>query len=95
MSVTKTGWIIAAATAAAFAAGCGGQGHGDNMAASCAGEPAMVATHGCKNSAECKQAKAKVVKHHHKKMVKETTTTKETTEDASKDAAKEEGDAAK
>lgn len=97
MSVTKTGWIIAAAAAAAFAAGCAGQGqgHGDAMGASCAGEPAMAATHGCKNMAECKQKVVKHHRHHHaEKAVKAEA-------DAAKDAAapadenkKEEGDAA-
>lgn len=103
MSVTKTGWIIAAAAAAAFAAGCAGQGqgHGDNMGASCAGEPAVAATHGCKNMAECK---AKVAKHHHhrhhaeKAMKAEGDAAKDGNDVKDKDAAtpaKEEGDAAK
>ena len=70
MSVSKTGWIIAAATAAAFAAGCAGQSHNnDNAGASCAGEPAVAATHSCKGMAECKSragcTTAKVRHHHH------------------------------
>lgn len=83
MSVSKTGWIIAAATAAAFAAGCAGQGQGhmDNVGASCAGESVPVA-HPCKNPSDCKTAK--VVKRHHRhhteKVMKkeEETVTKET-----------------
>lgn len=84
MSSLKTGWIIAAATAAAFAVGCAGQGHAD-LGASCAGEPAMPAKHGCKGVAECK---AKVVKHHHhakvakqEKVKDEDTTTTTTTKE--------------
>ena len=99
MSVTKTGWVIAAATAVAFAAGCAGQGHNDNMGASCAGEPAIAATHGCKGVSECK-SKAKVAKHHrhHKKAMKaedENAAKEEASKDASKDEAAKEGEAAK
>jgi hypothetical protein len=105
MSVTKTGWVIAAATAVAFAAGCAGQGHSDNMGASCAGEPAIAAKHDCKGTAECK-AKSKVAKHHrhHKKIVKEKAedehvakedASKDLSKDASKDEAAKEGEAAK
>jgi len=98
MSVTKTGWIIAAAAAAAFAAGCAGQGQGhvDNMGASCAGEPAIAATHGCKNVSECKQ---KVVKHHRhhveKKVKTEVDGDKESTTTTTKEETKSESEAAK
>ena len=61
MNVTKTGWVIAATVAAAFAAGCATQGQ-TAPAGSCGAEPAVAATHACKNVAECK---AKVAKHHH------------------------------
>ena len=95
MSVTKTGWIIAAAAAAAFAAGCAGH-HSDTAGASCAGEPAVAAAHACKGTSECK---AKVAKHHHRHHAEKAVKTEKVEGDAVKDKdtsapAKEEGDAA-
>ena len=95
MSVTKTSWIIATAAAVAFAAGCSGH-HVDTAGASCAGEPAVVATHGCKGKSECK---AKVAKHHHRHHAEKAMKTEKVEGDVAKDKdtsapAKEEADAA-